>query len=96
MLGTAYGIAEGVVVDTHVQRLSMRLGLTRKTDPKDIEKDLMQVIPQEQLDPDRPPADLARPARLLRAQAELRRLHAGAVLSVGGPRSLTVALRLRR
>ena len=46
VLGTAYGIAEGVVVDTHVQRLSMRLGLTRKTDPKDIEKDLMQVIPQ--------------------------------------------------
>ena len=53
VLGTAYGIAEGVVVDTHVQRLSMRLGLTRKTDPKDIEKDLMQVIPRE-LDPDRP------------------------------------------
>jgi endonuclease-3 len=46
VLGTAYGIAEGVVVDTHVQRLSMRLALTRKTDPKDIEKDLMQVIPQ--------------------------------------------------
>jgi endonuclease-3 len=46
VLGTAYGIAEGVVVDTHVQRLAMRLGLTRKTDPKDIEKDLMQVIPQ--------------------------------------------------
>ena len=47
VLGTAYGIAEGVVVDTHVQRLSMRLGFTRATDPKDIEKDLMKVIPQE-------------------------------------------------
>jgi len=47
VLGTAYGIAEGVVVDTHVQRLAMRLGLTRKTDPKDIEADLMKVIPQE-------------------------------------------------
>jgi endonuclease-3 len=47
VLGTAYGIAEGVVVDTHVQRLSMRLALTRKTDPKDIEKDLMQIIPRE-------------------------------------------------
>jgi endonuclease-3 len=47
VLGTAYGIAEGVVVDTHVQRLSMRLALTRKTDPKDIEKDLMQVVPQD-------------------------------------------------
>ena len=47
VLGTAYGLAEGVVVDTHVQRLSMRLGLTRKTDPKDIEKELMQVLPQD-------------------------------------------------
>jgi endonuclease-3 len=47
VLGTAYGLAEGVVVDTHVQRLSMRLGLTRKTDPKDIEKDLVQIIPQD-------------------------------------------------
>jgi endonuclease-3 len=47
VLGTAYGLAEGVVVDTHVQRMSMRLGLTRKTDPKDIEKDLVQIIPQD-------------------------------------------------
>jgi endonuclease-3 len=47
VLGTAYGIAEGVVVDTHVQRLSMRLGLTRSTDPKNIEQDLMKVIPQD-------------------------------------------------
>ena len=47
VLGTAYGIAEGVVVDTHVQRLAMRLGLTRKTDPKDIEADLMKVVPQQ-------------------------------------------------
>src|SRR5439155_22184326 len=47
VLGTAYGIAEGVVVDTHVQRLSMRLGLTRNTEPKGIEQDLMRVIPQD-------------------------------------------------
>jgi endonuclease-3 len=47
VLGTAYGIAEGVVVDTHVQRLAMRLGLTRSTEPKDIEQDLMKVIPQD-------------------------------------------------
>jgi len=47
VLGTAYGLAEGVVVDTHVQRLSMRLALTRATDVKDIEKDLMKVIPHE-------------------------------------------------
>jgi endonuclease-3 len=47
VLGTAFGIAEGVVVDTHIQRLSMRLGLTRATDPQGIEKDLMKIIPRE-------------------------------------------------
>ena len=47
VLGTAFGIAVGVVVDTHVIRLSNRLDLSRNTDPKKIEQDLMQVIPQE-------------------------------------------------
>ena len=47
VLGTAYGIAAGVVVDTHVQRLSNRLDLTRHEDPKKIEQDLMAVIPQD-------------------------------------------------
>jgi endonuclease-3 len=47
VLGTAYGLAEGVVVDTHVQRLAMRLGLTRSPDVKKIEQDLMKVIPPE-------------------------------------------------
>jgi endonuclease-3 len=47
VLGTAYGIASGVVVDTHVIRLSNRLDLTRNEDPKKIEQDLMQVIPKE-------------------------------------------------
>ncbi len=47
VLGVAYGLAEGVVVDTHVQRLSNRLGLTRHQDPKKIEKDLMRVVPRE-------------------------------------------------
>jgi endonuclease III len=47
VLGTAYGLAEGVVVDTHVQRLAMRLGLTRSPDVKKIEQDLMKVIPHE-------------------------------------------------
>ena len=46
VLGTAYGIASGVVVDTHVQRLSSRLDLTRNEDPKKIELDLMAIIPQ--------------------------------------------------
>ena len=47
VLGTAYGVAEGVVVDTHVQRVSQRLDLTKSTDPLNIEKDLMKIIPRE-------------------------------------------------
>ncbi len=48
VLGTAYGIAEGIAVDTHVRRLSGRLGLTRHDDPVKIERDLMALIPREQ------------------------------------------------
>lgn len=47
VLGTAYGIPSGVVVDTHVQRLAQRLDLSRNDDPKKIEQDLMAIIPQE-------------------------------------------------
>jgi endonuclease-3 len=47
VLGTAFGIASGIVVDTHVQRLSGRLDLSRNEDPKKIEQDLMRIIPQE-------------------------------------------------
>jgi len=47
VLGTAFGIAVGVVVDTHVTRLSERLDLSRNTDTKKIEQDLIRVIPQE-------------------------------------------------
>jgi endonuclease-3 len=46
VLGSAFGIASGIVVDTHVQRLSNRLDLTGNEDPKKIEQDLMAVIPQ--------------------------------------------------
>jgi len=46
VLGTAFGIAVGVVVDTHVIRLSNRLDFSRNADPKKIEQDLIQVIPQ--------------------------------------------------
>ncbi|MEX2114887.1 MAG: endonuclease III [Pirellulales bacterium] len=48
VLGTAYGIPTGVVVDTHVARLSKRLGLTRHTDPVKIERDLMALLPQRE------------------------------------------------
>src|SRR5580658_5013127 len=47
VLGTAFGLAYGVVVDTHVQRIAQRLDLTRETDPVKIEKDLMKIIPKE-------------------------------------------------
>ena len=47
VLGTAFGIAEGIVVDTHVRRLSQRLALTRSSTPEKIEQDLMTVIPRE-------------------------------------------------
>lgn len=47
VLGTAYGIASGVVVDTHVQRISRRLDLTKNTEPAKIEQDLMKVLPTE-------------------------------------------------
>lgn len=47
VLGTAYGIPSGIVVDTHVQRIANRLDLTRNEDPKKIEQDLMKVIPKE-------------------------------------------------
>ncbi len=47
VLGTAFGIASGVVVDTHVQRVSKRLDLTKETEPVKIEKDLMKTIPQD-------------------------------------------------
>jgi endonuclease III len=47
VLGTAFGIADGVVVDTHVTRLSGRLDLSHGTDAKKIEQDLMAVIPKD-------------------------------------------------
>ena len=47
VLGNAYGLNEGITVDTHVSRVSFRLGLTRHTDPVKIELDLMPLIPRE-------------------------------------------------
>jgi endonuclease-3 len=47
VLGNAFGVDEGIVVDTHVRRVSGRLGLTENKDPVKIEQDLMKVVPQE-------------------------------------------------
>ena len=48
VLGNAFGLNVGVVVDTHVQRLTARLGLTRETTPEKIEQDMMRLVPCEQ------------------------------------------------
>ena len=47
VLGNAFGINEGIVVDTHVIRLSQRLGLTKHKDPEKIEQDLMKLVPKK-------------------------------------------------
>jgi len=47
ILGAGYNLAEGVVVDTHVGRISRRLGLTQAKDPIKVEKDLMEIIPKK-------------------------------------------------
>jgi endonuclease III len=47
VLGTAYGIASGIVVDTHVQRVSRRLHLTAEDKPERIERDLVRVVPRD-------------------------------------------------
>jgi endonuclease-3 len=47
VLGTCFGIASGVVVDTHVSRIAQRLDLTREKTPEKIERDLMKLLPEE-------------------------------------------------
>ena len=47
VLGEAYGIAAGIVVDTHMARVARRLGLTREEDPERIESDLMELVPRD-------------------------------------------------
>jgi endonuclease-3 len=48
VLGNAFGIASGVVVDTHVLRLSNRLGLTKQKTPEKVEKDLVKIVPRKE------------------------------------------------
>jgi endonuclease-3 len=48
VLSNAYGVVEGVAVDTHVRRLSQRLGLTENKNPDKIERDLMKIVPRVQ------------------------------------------------
>ena len=48
VLGNAYGVVEGIAVDTHVKRLTKKLGLTNETDPVKIERDLMAILPKKE------------------------------------------------
>ncbi len=48
VLSNAFGVVEGIAVDTHVRRLAQRLGLSKNKDPNKIEKDLMELVPKEQ------------------------------------------------
>jgi len=51
VLSNAFGLHEGVVVDTHVKRVTHRFGLTNEVDPPKVEKDLMRVLPREEWHP---------------------------------------------
>jgi endonuclease-3 len=48
VLGTVWGIPSGVVVDTHVKRITNLLGITKSTSPEQIERDLMELVPQSE------------------------------------------------
>ena len=72
VLGTAFRIASGVVVDTHVTRLCQRLGLTRHEDAVKIERDLIELLAPGGVDRLFPPFDLARPPRVQGPQAAVR------------------------
>ena len=63
ILGTAFGVP-GIVVDTHVLRVSERLGLTKNTDPVKVEFDLMEIVPKKDVDRFFPPPCLSRPVCL--------------------------------
>ncbi len=75
------GEPQGIVVDTHVRRLSQRLGLTRQDDPVKIERDLQRIVPREDWGIVPAPADLAWPPRLHRPDAAVRGLRAERPLS---------------
>ena len=66
VLGSWFGQGVGVVVDTHVHRISRRLELTKADDPKNIEQDLMKVIPRDKWTP---PAGLRKPATAVYSQS---------------------------
>ena len=87
VVASELGDTQGIVVDTHVRRLSQRLGLTRQDDPVKIERDLQRLVPREYWGVFPHLLDLARPARLHRARPALRRVRAQRSVSVGARRA---------
>ena len=73
LLGNAFGIP-GLVVDTHVTRLSNRLGFTRQKDAVKIERELMEIFPRKLVDPVLPPPDPARSEDVRRPARRMRGL----------------------
>ena len=71
VLGNAFDKNEGVVVDTHVGRVSKRLGLTKQTDPVKVEQDLMKLFPREHWTLLVASVHRARPSDLRRAASEV-------------------------
>ena len=87
--GNAFGRREGIAVDTHVGRLTRRLGLTVETDPEKVERELMADRAAPGLGRVVAPADLARPRRLHLARAALPRVRAARSVSRGSePRAV--------
>ena len=84
VLGTAFGVASGVVVDTHVDRLSHRLDLTKEKDPKKIRAEPHENHPERKMDSFLPPAHLARASGLPGAPAALPGLPARRPLLLEG------------
>ena len=81
VLGNAFDIP-GITVDTHFGRLARRFGWTEETDPVKVEHADRRAVPQARLDDAEPPPDLARPPRLPRQEARLRRLPGRALVPV--------------
>ena len=76
VLGNAFNKNEGVVVDTHVSRLSQRLGLTSQSDPNKIERDLMQLFPNKDWTMLAPSVDRSWPGGLWGTQTQMRSVSA--------------------
>ena len=82
VLGVAFGKAEGVVVDTHVGRLSRRLGFSGETRPRKDRTGSDEASPTRQMDRVQSPSDLPRPWPVQGASSRLCELYAGSVVSV--------------